>query len=233
MRDIYKDGTYLKNHPNWHVEDSPWKADKVIRAINRNNLNPLTICEVGCGAGGVLHQLSTQLGAEKQFFGYEISPQAYAIAKTKSDKNLRFFLQDLFEVDDAFFDLVLAIDVIEHVEDYFGFLRNLKNKGTYKIFHIPLDLSARSVARGLELMDKRKAVGHLHYFIKDTALRTLEDTGYEIIDFFYTCDSIELPLRTQSYKAVTLRFLRKTLFRLHEDLTARLLGGFPLMVLAK
>jgi len=33
---------------------------------------------------------------------------------------------------------------------------------------------------------------HLHYFSKETALRTLEDAGYEVLDYFYTPRSVEL-----------------------------------------
>jgi 2-polyprenyl-3-methyl-5-hydroxy-6-metoxy-1,4-benzoquinol methylase len=35
----------------------------------------------------------------------------------------------------AFFDLILILDVIEHVEDYFSFLRDLKSKSQYKLIH--------------------------------------------------------------------------------------------------
>ena len=35
---MYTDGTYLKNNPNWHSHESPWKAGEVVKAIKRNNL---------------------------------------------------------------------------------------------------------------------------------------------------------------------------------------------------
>ena len=79
----------------------------------------------------------------------------------------------------------MAIDVFEHVEDYFGFLRKLREKAEYKIFHIPLDLSVQTVLRSSPIIKGRKSVGHIHYFTKETALETLKDTGYEIIDYFY------------------------------------------------
>jgi len=71
-----------------------------------------------------------------------------------------------------FFDVVMAIDVLEHVEDYFTFLRKISKKGKYKIFHIPLDMSVSAVLRISPLIDGRKKVGHIHYFSKDTALRS-------------------------------------------------------------
>ena len=46
---IYKDGTYLENRPNWHVEDSLWKANNIIKIIKKNNLTAKTVCEIGYG----------------------------------------------------------------------------------------------------------------------------------------------------------------------------------------
>ena len=86
-----------------------------------------------------------------------------------------------------YFDVVLAMDVIEHVEDYYGFLRKLQVKGEFKVFRIPLDISALGVAQSCRhILTERETVGHIHYFTKDLALAALEDTGYEVIDFFYT-----------------------------------------------
>jgi hypothetical protein len=117
------------------------------------------------------------------------------------------------------------------VEDYMGFLQKLKGKARYTIFHIPLNLSVQTVFRKNRLIYARKKVGHIHYYTKETALATLEDTGYRIIDHFYTAGSIDLPdkkLRTRLAK-----FPRKFFFKLNEDLTVRVLGGYSLMVLAE
>jgi len=170
MQDIYTEGTYLINNPTWHEEDSPWKAKKIIQIIKRNNLKPSTICEIRCGAGDILRQLLENLDKDIQYSGYEISSQAYKLCQQKQTKNLVFYLKDLLKENGLNFDIVMAVDVFEHVEDYFGFLRQLKTKGTYYIFHIPLDISVLSVLRGWPFITARKSVGHIHYFTKDTAL---------------------------------------------------------------
>ncbi len=74
MREIYEDGTYLARNPTWHEQDSAWKASHIARLIQRNDLRPSTVCEVGCGAGEILNQLSVMLGQAMRFWGYEISP---------------------------------------------------------------------------------------------------------------------------------------------------------------
>ena len=231
MTQIYEDGTYLDNNPAWHEEDSPWKAKQIRNIIEKNALNPKKICEIGCGSGEILNQLSERYADGKEFFGYEISPQAFELCNKKSKTNLIFKLSDLFEDNVEYFDIVMAIDVFEHVEDYFGFLKKLKVRAEYKIFHIPLALSVQTVLRSSPIIKGRKSVGHIHYFTKETALETLKDTGYEIIDYFYTGGSSELPNR--GWKANLLRIPRKLAFLINKDFTVRLLGGYSLLVLAK
>lgn len=227
---MYKDGTYLTNNPTWHEQDSPWKAEKIDRLLKKNGIYPSTLCEVGCGAGGILSWLSEHDVNKTMFSGYEISPHAFEICEKKARHNLNYFYKNLLDDSGAVFDVVMVIDVFEHVEDYFGFLRSLREKGTYKVFHIPLDLSVQTVLRSAPIIKQRLSVGHIHYFTKETALATLRDTGYEVVDYFYTNGS-ELPNR--GWKADMLKFPRKLLFWIDQDLAVRVLGGFSLMVLAR
>lgn len=231
MTQVYSDGTYHENNPTWHEEDSPWKALQIQKIIERNSLDPSKICEIGCGAGEILNKLSEHYENKKEFFGYEISPQAFELCAKKSKHNLTFKLANLLEDDADYFDIVMAIDVFEHVEDYFGFLRKLKTKAKYKIFHIPLDLSVQTVLRSSPIIKHRKSVGHIHYFTKETALETLKDTGYQIVDYFYTNSSVELPNR--GWKANLLKIPRKLFFSVNNDFAVRVLGGYSLMVLAE
>jgi cyclopropane fatty-acyl-phospholipid synthase-like methyltransferase len=228
---IYSDGTYLTNNPSWHEEDSQWKAKQITKIIKKNNVNPKTICEIGCGAGEILNCLSDSFDNEVMLSGYEISPQAFNICKSKQKNNLSFLLRDFFDEEDSIFDVLMAIDVFEHVENYVGFLKEFKKRGTYKIFHIPLDLSVQTVLRSDPILKERKTAGHLHYFTKETALATLKDTGYEIVDYFYTNSSIDLPNR--GWKANLLKVPRKIFFLINQDIAVRVLGGFSLLVLAK
>jgi len=228
---IYVDGTYRENNPTWHEEDSPWKAKQITKILRANEISPSTICEVGCGAGEILNCLTYEFGDHVMFTGYEVSPQAFEICRKKEKHNLRFYLTDLLDEREAAFDVVMAIDVFEHVEDYFGFLRELRKKGTYTIFHIPLDLSVQTVLRSSPILKVRKSFGHIHYFTKETAFATLNDTGYEVVDYFYTSGSLELPNR--GWKANLLKLPRLLFFSINKDWTVRMLGGFSLMVLVK
>ena len=226
----YANGAYERENPTWHIEDSPWKAQQIMRLMSRNSLSVRTICEVGCGAGEVLRQLQLSADNHCEFWGYEVSPDAFELCREKANARLHFQLGDLV-TEDVSFDLLLLIDVVEHVPDYLGFLRAVRDKGRYKILHIPLDISVQSVLRVAPLLRSRAKVGHLHYFTKETALRTLQDCGYEIVDWFFTAGTIDLP--AQSLKSWIAKLPRRAMFVFNRDLAVRVLGGFSLLVLAR
>jgi SAM-dependent methyltransferase len=229
VQQLYQSGQYLENNPTYHVEDSPWKAQQILRMLARHNLRVQSVGEVGCGAGEILRQLQPHFAAETVFHGYEISPQAFALCKQRENERLHFYCEDLLAKETDPFDLLLCLDVFEHVEDYLGFLRKLRDRAVYKIFHIPLDLSVQSVLRCTPIVTGRVAAGHLHYFLKETALLTLQDTGYETLDWFYT-PALD---RGTTLKARIAKWPRKLLALLSQDWAARLLGGYSLLVLTK
>src|SRR5271168_991083 len=119
----YTDGLYLENNPTWHVEDSPWKAENIWRMIARHNLPLSAVAEVGCGAGEILTQLQRRAPADSEFWGYDISPQSHEMAIERANERLHFRLADLTSEPDVHFDLLLVIDLIEHLDDFYGFLR--------------------------------------------------------------------------------------------------------------
>ncbi|HLK69623.1 MAG TPA: methyltransferase domain-containing protein [Bryobacteraceae bacterium] len=227
---IYQNGQYLAMHPTWHSEDAPWKVSQIRNMLTQHRIEPATICEVGCGAGEILAGLQHHSAEGTEFWGYEISPQAYELCHRHANANLHFELGDILEDGPVrFYDVVLLMDVVEHVEDHMRFLRQVRMLGQYKIFHFPLDLSVQGVARSIP-SKVRDTAGHLHYFTKDLALRTLEDAGYHVFDWFYT----PAAAATQSPGLGTrlMQLPRKVLFALNRDAAALWCGGFSMLVLA-
>ena len=226
-----ENGEYLLNNPSWHVEDSPWKAKQILKMLSRNPVNPKSIAEIGCGAGEILNQLYLSMPKDIIFKGYDISSDAMALAKQREKDRLKFTQSDFFKEDSQLkLDLLLIMDVIEHVDDYLGFLKLCKNKSKYTIFHIPLDMSMQMILRN-KLISLRRSVGHLHYFMKETAIATLVDAGYEIVDSFYTAGMLDLPKKTLQSKIAFLP--RKLMYKINEDFAAKTIGGFSLLVLTK
>jgi hypothetical protein len=233
FEEIYLSGEYLQKNPTWHVEKSPWKATQILKMMNRNRITPRTLCEVGCGAGEILKQLQQEMDPECTFWGYEISPQAFKLSKSRENERLHFRLADIMQEEDVSFDLILIMDVIEHIEDCFSFLRNLKTKSEYKMIHFVLDLSVESILRPNALLGFRSTrghVGHVHYYTKNMALAMLEDLGYEVLDYFYTPRAIAL---ADTFKKKIFKFPRVAFYTIHKDLAVRVLGGYGLMVLVK
>jgi SAM-dependent methyltransferase len=225
---IYEDGTYLqKTDGTWHVEDSPFKARWIAKVLARHPDIPVSsICEIGCGAGAIIGELQNLVPNSVVFTGYEISPQAHAMSNRFANERCRFVLGDAF-CDSESFDLVLAIDVLEHVEDYLTFLRNVRQKGRFKIYHIPLDVHVSSVLRGTNMWD---IYGHFHVFTIETALKALEYSGHRIIDWIITNRAVEVPryVRTR-----LLNVLRRPVGSISPKMAARLFGGYSILVLAE
>ena len=228
--DWHRERCQLAPEAGWYAKHGATKARWIDSIMSRNALDPLSIAEVGCGSGEILVEL--QKGHPRtRFTGYEISPQAYAICSPKQAPGIDFRLEDLLQSSSEHFDLLLAIDVFEHVPDYINFLSALRARANHHIFHIPLDLSVQALIRGTSYPTLRYQTGHLHYFFRYSALATLRDCGYEIIDWKYTRSSQELPDKSLRTKIANLP--RKLMQLFSEDLSARFLGGYSLLVLTR
>ncbi|MDP4024398.1 methyltransferase domain-containing protein [Methylobacterium sp. NEAU 140] len=228
---IYTSGAYMARNATWHVEDSPWKAEQVRTMLGRHGIVPRTLCEVGCGAGEVLVRLGETFPAAR-LQGFEVSQQALALARTRTRDGLTFTGADAF-ASGLHFDVALALDVMEHVEDYIAFARRMRPLAEHKIFHVPLDMNALAVARGWPIAHAREKVGHLHYFSKETALATLAQADHEIVDWAYTATALETPGAVRNAKAALLNVARRGLYALRPDAAAALLGGYSLLVLTR
>lgn len=229
--ELYTAGAYLQENPLWHTEESFWKAEQVMRMLDRQKIAPKRICEVGCGAGEVLKQLQQRLNSDCHLLGCDISPQAIELCRSRANERLRFLLGDITKVPGRFFELILVLDVIEHLEDYFSLLRDIKERALYKIFQIPLDLSVQTILRATPLLRDREKYGHIHYFNKEIALQLLTDVGYQIIDYFYTGVALDLP--SSDFRNLAMRIPRRLIYAINKDMAVRLLGGYRLLILAK
>lgn len=227
---IFENGEYIGHNPDWHAADAPQKARWILEMLDRNKLDPSHITEVGCGSGEILVRLQEHL-PQAVFEGFDTSSQAIALAAPKQRNRLVFRHGDYIAAEAGRPDLLMAIDVFEHVEDYMGFIRALKPRAEWKLFHIPLDLSVQGLLRGTPLTHSREAVGHLHYFCKDTALATLRDCGHEIVDWQYTLGAESLPNRKLRTRLLNLP--RRLARAINQDFAIRALGGASLLVLTR
>lgn len=237
MSTIYETGDYLNaTGKTWHSEDSPWKAAQILRIIQHNGIHPKNVAEIGCGAGQILKELSRQNYLKDcQFEGYDISPQAISLCEKDDTKQCIYFCQDFLageNSDTQNFDILLVIDVFEHVPDYMGFVESCRRRASYKIYHIPLEIHVSSVLRNI-FVRGRYSIGHLHHFTADTALATLKDTGHEIVDYCYTSGSFGVFRQHPKIKTAIANGPRWLFSKFSLPFTARVFGGYSLLVLAK
>ena len=230
--DLYTSGEYFKNNPTWDIADAGWKTDVIVDLLKRNNISVTDVIEIGCGAGANLAELAKKDESIKKLRGYDISPQAIELAIKNVSDRITFFNEDLAANENITADLMLVIDVVEHVDDYYGFLRKLKTKADHFIFHIPLDLSGRTIMKPHVMLQQRQSVGHIHYYTREMVEWALQDTSYEIIDWIYTKPVVDI-MPADSLKRCVKKILRNISFALNKDWSAKKWGGYSMMILAK
>lgn len=231
-KNIYVNGDYLTKNPTWGIEDSEWKATEIDKLMRRNGIKPRTIAEVGCGFGQILLHLERMNGFLQTLHGFDISPQAIEFAKRRETDKIHFYLSDFAAAPTPDkYDLILVIDVIEHLTDYMTFLSRIRDKADKFIFHIPLDMSCRTLLKPHIILQQRNDVGHLHYFTKDHVEWMLNETGFTIVDWLYTFPEVDRQ-RATNVKNFFKKLLRKVSYSLHKNLSVKLWGGYSIMILA-
>lgn len=217
----YVNGEYLQITGDWHEADSEWKAGEVMKLIKTYYLKPGIVYDIGCGSGGVLNELHKHL-INAQLIGYDISPQAIELAKKKEKDRLTFYQADITKIELPKANLMLCLDVIEHLENPVEFLNKIKPLADLFIFHIPLE----ELYIDTEYKDYMfETYGHLwSYNVK----RVFKMLGYQfyIVDAFYT-DDYDIPNMGSQPEQ------RRAAKEQDIGLAASLYSHFNLMVLAE
>lgn len=225
----YLTQTYFEKNQSWDIQDSPWKARHAEQLLKRNRLEPKSISEIGCGAGEVLKIFRSHF-PDAQLSGFDIAPSLKSFWQNLSGQNINFVCGDFRDSLTKKQDLILMLDVLEHVADPHKFLVDAAPLGRHFLFHFPLDLSAISVLRETPLLNVRRSVGHIHYFTKRLAFDLLNECDFDVIDYKYSGAFFSSPSATLKTKLAALP--RLILSKINPDLNARLLGGETLFVLA-
>lgn len=231
FEEIYHNGTYLANNPGWGRQDAAWKAAVIFELLQKNNIPPKEIIDLGCGSGEILRKLNDKFTSPVSARGYDISSAAINLARENESVSTQFFNED-YLVKNLHTDLLLVIDVLEHVPDFYSFLSKIKPRANHFVFHIPLDLSVRSILKPHIMLQQRKAVGHLHYFTKEMVEWMLTDSNFKIIDWVYTKPHLDtMPAKTAKDKLK--KILRNFSFSINKNLSAKAWGNYSMMILAK
>src|SRR4030042_1863105 len=137
---MYVSGEYIRRNPTLDVEDTQWKLTKTFPFIDKwLHEIPSTrvkVLDVGGGAGLFLKGISEYLTAKNirvEQYALDLSREMLEIQK-RNNPDIKEIFEGSIEktsFDDKEVDLVLMIDVIEHVPDAGAALKELRRISKY------------------------------------------------------------------------------------------------------
>jgi SAM-dependent methyltransferase len=174
MSDIYNDNTYLEYNPTIHIEDSEFKFNNIIKFLEKIKIQDkkIKILDIGGGAGIIgkmVMEFFLVRGINVIFDCLDLSAEMLKIQKEnnpKINKLLNCSLEDCREKD---YDLILMIDVIEHIPKK-NLAAKILNKMTKNIiYNIPIEINLFDLIRNISLLfryykNQTKVLGHVHFF---------------------------------------------------------------------
>ena len=156
------------------------------------------------------------------------------LKQQKNSSKVSFFNEDFINLKEIKRDLIIASDVFEHVQDKYNFLSKLKDKGNFFLFNIPLEISLFSMIWRKNIFNHSfENVGHLHFYTKKTALLTLENTGFEILNSNLANNRFEEFKNNKKLTSLFINVPQYIVEKLSQNLACSIFGGYSLIVLAK
>jgi 2-polyprenyl-3-methyl-5-hydroxy-6-metoxy-1,4-benzoquinol methylase len=151
----------------------------------------LSWLDVGCGLGYLLDVAFDEGFAVS---GIEFNKSAVEYIRSKYVYDVRH--GDILKADfQKNFDVISAIDVIEHLHDPFGFIRKLRQtiepNGLLIIGTMDSD-SPISRLFGKRLEDFRRIREHLFFFSRKTLSAILESNGFEVLHIEYVGHTFQI-----------------------------------------
>jgi len=164
----------LANADHFWIE---WRY-KVIREVVRDYLN-LTLrgLDIGCGDGGTLRRLEND--SEFVIDGCELNPAVLGIAKVGKGKLFSYDILSRKLINPPY-DLVILLDVVEHIEDDREFIRAASDHllpGGKILLNVPALQSLFS--------KYDTAAGHVRRYSRQSLEAVLTECGFELINITY------------------------------------------------
>jgi ubiquinone/menaquinone biosynthesis C-methylase UbiE len=132
---------------------------------------PMSILDAGCGTGLNLKYLQTRGDS----VGLDISEDALGFSRVRGSTSLVCGSADRLPIKSKVFDLVLALDVIEHIEDDNSAIREfyrVLRPGGWLVVTVPAFMSLWS--------EHDQAVHHKRRYAMSEILKNLQSGGFKI-----------------------------------------------------
>lgn len=181
-KDLYKEHFEIESKHWWH-----WGKKKVVFGLISKYIkqNKITSLDVGCGVGVMVDQLS-KLGSS---YGIDSSPDAIKFAKLRGVKNVRESFAEKIDYKSETFDLVTALDVLEHTSNDKLVIKEIKRvliRNGVLIITVP--------AYELLWSYWDEMLRHKRRYEKNELEKLLKSNGFKIIKLSYSNFFIFMPV---------------------------------------
>ena len=235
-----------------HEKDSNWKVSKIIPLVDKFisyiNKDIINLLDVGGGAGLILNMISIYI--EKNYsikvnkYLLDLSPGMLEVQKKKNLDFKKAFNEDIRKtsLSNKEIDLILMIDVLEHVPQPMEALEEVKRISKFIIFKVPLENNLISrmrniIHKGKPRKNAIETIGHINVYDINKLKYQIEKHTGSVLNFYFT-NSFEYyqasPYYKNSFKIKTklLNYVAIYTFKLSPRLCSSIFNDF-VMILAK
>ena len=162
----------LEDHYWWFVGRRRMVRDLVVRHMAGRE--SLRVLDAGCGTGGTL----TALEGVGELWGCDISTDALDMCRLRGLDKLVQASVEALDFDDANFDVVISCDVLEHVKDDTGAMREMARvlrPGGICVLTLPAYMWLWS--------EHDEALGHFRRYVGGEVRRLVEGAGLRVEKF--------------------------------------------------
>lgn len=199
---------------------------KVRRKITHNLIDTyvdktksLKILDVGCGTGELLVELSS-LG---ESFGIDNSPEAVKFSKEKGLKNILISEGTEIPFSDNYFDVVLCLDVLEHIQDDQKTIQEIfrvAKTGATVIIFVPTFKFLWGKSDDISHHIRRYRLPELRKKIEQSGLKVIRSSYFNFFLFFpillarFLVRIFKIPIKSENEIEVGKGLVNSTLFKI-------------------
>ncbi|RXJ69000.1 hypothetical protein CRV08_06095 [Halarcobacter ebronensis] len=195
IEDTFNEDTYIKHNSTLALEDVEYKFSYIKDLLDNLIIKKeeISILDVG-GGGGFLGKKVAEYffskGYNIKFSALDVSGKMLEIQKKNNSfiqSTYNCYLEDL--PNNKSFDLVLMIDVIEHIKDREYASKKISKISDYALYNIPIEVNAFDILKNIYMKNgyykmQNETLGHVHFFSYFSAKKHFSDYFTPIIHRF-------------------------------------------------
>ena len=209
----------------WHIGRRRILAGFVEEICRRVTDRRPRILDVGCGTGANLLMLSKYGDAE----GVDVSEDALAFCRERGLKNVKLGAAEQLPYEDGTFDLVTALDVVEHLDDDLAGLREMRRvlrPGGRVLLFVPTFMFLWGLQDDVSNHRRRYRMPELGRVLEQAGFE-IERTTYANITFFMPILAMRKLMRLTGIKAESENNINVSALN---GVLARMLGAESLLL---